>query len=400
MGVFNKILHLGEGRKLKALEGIVPDIGAFEPEIQKLSDDQLAAKTVGVPRPPRPGGGSRRPPARGVRHRPGSGPAGARPAPLRRPGDGRGGPPLRVGGRDEDRRGQDPRLHPARLPQRPDGQGRPPGHGQRLPGQARRRVDGPGPQVPRPHRRARHPRRVRRARGEARPRTPATSPTAPTTSSGSTTCATTWPRPGSTWSSGATTSPSSTRSTRSSSTRPARRSSSPGRSTTPPSSTPSSPASCPRLQQERDYEVDEKKKTVAPTEEGITRVEEALGVENLYDNINQNFVHQLQAALRAKELFKRDVDYVVADGEVKIVDEFTGRILEGRRWSEGLHQAVEAKENVKIKEENQTLATITLQNYFRLYDKLSGMTGTASPRPASSPTPTTSRSSRSRPTSR
>jgi preprotein translocase subunit SecA len=130
------------------------------------------------------------------------------------------------------------------------------------------------------------------------------------------------------------------------------------------------------LQKERDYEVDEKKKTVAPTEEGITRVEEALGVENLYDNINQNFVHQLQAALRAKELFKNDVDYVVADGEVKIVDEFTGRILEGRRWSEGLHQAVEAKEGVKIKEENQTLATITLQNYFRLYEKLSGMTGT------------------------
>jgi preprotein translocase subunit SecA len=130
------------------------------------------------------------------------------------------------------------------------------------------------------------------------------------------------------------------------------------------------------LQKERDYEVDEKKKTAAPTEEGITRVEEALGVENLYDNINQNFVHQLQAALRAKELFKRDVDYVVADGEVKIVDEFTGRILEGRRWSEGLHQAVEAKEGVKIKEENQTLATITLQNYFRLYEKLSGMTGT------------------------
>src|SRR5207249_7229571 len=116
----------------------------------------------------------------------------------------------------------------------------------------------------------------------------------------------------------------------------------------------------------------------APTEEGITRVEEALGVENLYDNINQNFVHQLQAALRAKELYKRDVDYIVKDGEVLIVDEFTGRILEGRRWSEGLHQAVEAKERVKIKEENQTLATITLQNYFRMYDKLAGMTGTAS----------------------
>jgi preprotein translocase subunit SecA len=131
------------------------------------------------------------------------------------------------------------------------------------------------------------------------------------------------------------------------------------------------------LQRERDYEVDEAKRTVVPTEEGIGRVEKALGVDNLYEHVNQNFVHQIQAALRAKELFKRDVDYVVQDGEVKIVDEFTGRILEGRRWSEGLHQAVEAKERVKIKEENQTLATITLQNYFRMYDKLSGMTGTA-----------------------
>ncbi len=131
------------------------------------------------------------------------------------------------------------------------------------------------------------------------------------------------------------------------------------------------------LQRDRDYEVDEAKRTVVPTEEGIGRVEEALGVENLYENIHQNYVHQLQQALRGKELFKRDVDYIVQAGEVKIVDEFTGRILEGRRWSEGLHQAVEAKENVKIKEENQTLATVTLQNYFRLYEKLSGMTGTA-----------------------
>ena len=132
------------------------------------------------------------------------------------------------------------------------------------------------------------------------------------------------------------------------------------------------------LQRDRDYEVDEAKKTVVPTEEGIRRVEESLGVANLYEHVNQNFVHQLQAALRAKELFKREVDYVVADGEVKIVDEFTGRILDGRRWSEGLHQAVEAKEGVRIKEENHTLATVTLQNYFRLYDKLAGMTGTAS----------------------
>jgi preprotein translocase subunit SecA len=132
------------------------------------------------------------------------------------------------------------------------------------------------------------------------------------------------------------------------------------------------------LVRDRDYEVDEAKRTVVPTEDGIARVEEALSVTNLYEHVNQNFVHQLQAALRAKELFKRDVDYVVADGEVKIVDEFTGRILEGRRWSEGLHQAVEAKEGVRIKEENQTLATVTLQNYFRMYDKLAGMTGTAS----------------------
>jgi preprotein translocase subunit SecA len=131
------------------------------------------------------------------------------------------------------------------------------------------------------------------------------------------------------------------------------------------------------LQRDRDYEVDEAKRTVVPTEEGVERVEASLGVTNLYEHVNQNFVHQIQAALRAKELFKKDVDYVVADGEVKIVDEFTGRILEGRRWSEGLHQAVEAKERVKIKEENQTLATITLQNYFRMYEKLAGMTGTA-----------------------
>ena len=132
------------------------------------------------------------------------------------------------------------------------------------------------------------------------------------------------------------------------------------------------------LQRERDYEVDEAKRTVVPTEEGIRRVEDALGVENLYDHVNQNYVHQIQQALRAKELFKRDVDYLVQNGEVNIVDEFTGRILEGRRWSEGLHQAVEAKEGVAIKEENQTLATVTLQNYFRMYNKLSGMTGTAS----------------------
>jgi preprotein translocase subunit SecA len=131
------------------------------------------------------------------------------------------------------------------------------------------------------------------------------------------------------------------------------------------------------LRRDEDYEVDEQKRTVSPTEDGIEKVERALGIDNLYDGVAQNLVHQLQAALRAKELFKRDKDYIIAGGEVKIVDEFTGRILEGRRWSEGLHQAVEAKEGVKIKEENQTLATVTLQNYFRMYDKLAGMTGTA-----------------------
>ncbi len=131
------------------------------------------------------------------------------------------------------------------------------------------------------------------------------------------------------------------------------------------------------LTRDVDYDVDEEKRHVAPHEEGIEKVEAALGVENLYDELSSNLVHQLQVALKAKELYKRDRDYIVTSGEVKIVDEFTGRILDGRRWSEGLHQAVEAKEGVKIKEENQTLATITLQNYFRLYGKLAGMTGTA-----------------------
>ena len=131
------------------------------------------------------------------------------------------------------------------------------------------------------------------------------------------------------------------------------------------------------LKRDVDYEVEEDKRIVMPTEQGIERVEQELGIENLYDEVQRNLVHQLQVALKAKELYRRDKDYIVQGGEVKIVDEFTGRILEGRRWSEGIHQAVEAKEGVKIKEENQTLATITLQNYFRMYDKLAGMTGTA-----------------------
>jgi preprotein translocase subunit SecA len=133
----------------------------------------------------------------------------------------------------------------------------------------------------------------------------------------------------------------------------------------------------PRLKRDADYEVDEQKRTVAILEAGVERVERELGIDNLYEHVHTPLVHHLQNALKAKELYKRDVDYIVTQGEVKIVDEFTGRVLEGRRYSEGLHQAIEAKENVRIKEENQTLATITIQNYFRMYEKLAGMTGTA-----------------------
>ncbi|MGZ4108592.1 MAG: preprotein translocase subunit SecA [Actinomycetota bacterium] len=133
----------------------------------------------------------------------------------------------------------------------------------------------------------------------------------------------------------------------------------------------------PRLRAEDDYEVDEAKRTIAITEEGVAKVEDALNIENLYEHVHTPLVHHLQKALQAKELYKRDVDYIVTNGEVKIVDEFTGRVLEGRRYSEGLHQAIEAKEGVRIKEENQTLATITVQNYFKMYEKLAGMTGTA-----------------------
>ncbi len=126
-----------------------------------------------------------------------------------------------------------------------------------------------------------------------------------------------------------------------------------------------------------DYEFDEKQKTVSVSEQGVAKAESFLGVDHLYRAENGHLVNHLNQALRAEALYKRDVDYAVIEGEVKIIDEFTGRILDGRRWSEGLHQAVEAKEGVRVQEENQTLATITYQNFFRLYDKLSGMTGTA-----------------------
>ncbi len=133
----------------------------------------------------------------------------------------------------------------------------------------------------------------------------------------------------------------------------------------------------PRLKREEDYEVDEKKRTVGITESGVAKVEDWLGIDNLYEAVNTPLISFLNNSLKAKELYKRDKEYIVKDGEVLIVDEFTGRVLAGRRYNEGMHQAIEAKERVKIKDENQTLAKVTLQNYFRLYEKLAGMTGTA-----------------------
>ena len=134
----------------------------------------------------------------------------------------------------------------------------------------------------------------------------------------------------------------------------------------------------PLLKRDVHYEVEESKRTVAITEEGVEFVEDQLGIDNLYEAVNTPLIGYLNNALKAKELFHQDQQYIVSNGEVLIVDEFTGRVLAGRRYNEGMHQAIEAKEKVKIKDENQTLATITLQNYFRLYEKLSGMTGTAS----------------------
>jgi preprotein translocase subunit SecA len=133
-----------------------------------------------------------------------------------------------------------------------------------------------------------------------------------------------------------------------------------------------------KLKKDNDYEVDEKSRTVAVTEEGVSRVEQMMNVDNLYDNVHSDFVHHLDVAVKAKEIYGNEVDYIIKDGEVLIVDEFTGRLMIGRRYSDGIHQAIEAKEGVRIREENQTLATITFQNYFRMYEKLAGMTGTAS----------------------
>src|SRR5690554_4090412 len=133
----------------------------------------------------------------------------------------------------------------------------------------------------------------------------------------------------------------------------------------------------PQLKPEQDYVVDEKAKTIAITEDGISRVEKILQIENLFDDTHFELNHYLNQALKAKEFFVRDRDYVVKDNEVIIVDEFTGRMMPGRRYSDGLHQSIEAKEGVAVLKESQTLASITYQNYFSMYSKLSGMTGTA-----------------------
>ena len=131
------------------------------------------------------------------------------------------------------------------------------------------------------------------------------------------------------------------------------------------------------LRQGQDYTVDEKSRTVIMTEEGVAHAEKIMNVENLYDPRNIELLHHLNQSLKAHALFKKDVDYIVKDGQVIIVDEFTGRLMPGRRYSDGLHQALEAKEGVRVENENQTLASITFQNYFRMYEKLAGMTGTA-----------------------
>jgi preprotein translocase subunit SecA len=231
-------------------------------------------------------------------------------------------------------------------------------------------------------------------------RTTATSRTAPTTSSASTTCATTWRGRRATWCSAATSSPvvDEVDSILIDEARTPLIISGPADQATKWYVDFARIAA--RLVKDTDYEVDEKKKTVGILERGVERVEDLLGIDNLYESVNTPLVGYLNNAIKAKELFKRDKDYVNMNGEVLIVDEHTGRILAGRRYNEGMHQAIEAKEGVEIQNENQTLATITLQNYFRLYDKLAGMTGTALTEAAEFTRSTSWASCRSRPTSR
>ena len=310
MSVFTRVLRAGEGKKVRRLAEIVPMINELEPEMEALSDDELRHKTVEFRERLDAGRDARRPAGRGLRRRPRGGLAGPRPAPLRRPADGGHGAALRLDRRDEDRRGQDPRLDPAGVPERPGRPGRPRGHGQRLPGHPGRRVDGPAPPLAGADRRPGRARRRPTPRTSARP-TPPTSPTAPTPSSGSTTCATTWPARARPWSSGATSSPSSTRSTRSSSTRPGPRSSSRGRPTRRPSSTTSSPASPARSSATSTTRSTRRSATSSPSSRASRRSRRPSGSTNLYDAVATNYVHQLDQGPRAKELYHRDKDYLV-----------------------------------------------------------------------------------------
>ena len=393
-GKFEKVLRIGEGRRLKRLAEQAAYIGTLEPDFEALSDDELAA------RPPSSSSASRTASrSRSCSSRPS--PPSARRASARsaqRLFDVQlmGGIVLHEGDIAEMKTGEGKTfvaMHAA-LPERARRHGRPPRHGQRLPRQARRRVE-----RSRVYERLGMHGRLHRehdaVRASAARRTRATSPTGRTPSSASTTCATTWPSRSTASSSAATPTRSWTRSTRSSideartpliiSGEPETaaadllrlRARSCRSSTAQPATRKAAKGEDETELSGADYLYDEKFKTVSPAQSAIEKVERALGIENLYDPRNVQLVNHLNQALKAQSLYQRDVDYVVQDGEVKIVDEFTGRIMEGRRWSEGLHQAIEAKEGVRIQEENVTLATITLQNYFRLYEKLAGMTGTA-----------------------
>jgi preprotein translocase subunit SecA len=238
--------------------------------------------------------------------------------------------------------------------------------------------DGPRPPLPRPDRRG-DPADMTPAERREAP-TPATSPTAPTTSSASTTCATTWR----TAIDGLRPARPQLRHRRRGRLDPDRRGPHPADHQRPDrtrsSGTASSPSIAPPGEATSTTRWTRRRSTIGVLEPGITKVEDHLGIDNLYDSVNTPLISYLNNAIKAKELFHNDKEYVVMDGEVLIVDEHTGRILAGRRYNEGLHQAIEAKEGVEVQAEYQTLATITLQNYFRLYDKLSGMTGTADDR--------------------
>ena len=377
MGILDRILRAGEGKKLKALEGLVPDINAQSTAMEALSDDALRAKTAEF---------------RGRIERGETlddllieSFAVMREAATRVIGQRHfdvqlmGGAALHFGWVAEMKTGEGKTLV-STLPAYLNGLG---GKGVHLitvnDYLARFHAEWMG----RIHKflgldvGLDHPRLQGASEREARPTMPATSPTAPTTSSASTTSATTWPprladkvQRGHSYAIvdevdsiliDEARTPLIISGRVADAAKLYYRFASIVRS----------------LKRDVDYEVEEDKRVVVPLEAGIEKVEQSLGLENLYDEVQQNLVHQLSVALKAKELYKRDKDYIIQGGEVKIVDEFTGRVLDGRRWSEGIHQAVEAKEGVKIKEENQTLATITLQNYFRMYDKLAGMTGTA-----------------------